>query len=93
MRPESGNRSVAIAANVAMAESDLSRIDPEELALAIAPAPQDSLAAADGSLTEAGLAEPEPQRHLWWWLLAAAFLLLAGETVLGNRLSRFTGVA
>ena len=93
MRPESGNRTVAIAANVGMAESDLSRVDPEELALAIAPAPQDSLAADGGTLTEAGLAEPEPQRHLWWWLLAAAFLLLVGETVLGNRLSRFSGVA
>ena len=93
MRPESGNRTVAIAANVAMAESDLSRVDPEELALAIAPAPQDSLVAGDGTLTETGLAEAEPQRHLWWWLLAAAFLLLVAETVLGNRLSRFSGVA
>jgi hypothetical protein len=93
MRPESGNRTVAIAANVAIAESDLSRVDPEELALAIAPAPQDSLTANDETLTQAGLAEAEPQRHLWWWLLAAAFLLLVGETVLGNRLSRFSGVA
>lgn len=93
IRPESGNRTVAIAANVAIAESDLSRIDPEELTLAIAPAPQDSLAASNQTLTEAGLAESEPQRHLWWWLLAAAFVLLVGETVLGNRLSRFSGVA
>lgn len=93
MRPESGSRTVAIAANVAIAESDLSRVDPEELALAIAPAPRDSLVANEETLTEAGLAEPEPQRHLWWWLLAAAFLLLVGETVLGNRLSRFSGVA
>ena len=93
IRPESGNRTVAIAANVAIAESDLSRIDPEELSLAIAPAPQDSLAAGGQTLTEAGLAEPEAQRHLWWWLLAAAFLLLVGETVVGNRLSRFSGVA
>jgi hypothetical protein len=92
LRPESGNRTVALAANVAVAESDLRRIDPEELVLAIGPAPRDTVAGEE-PVASAGLAEPESQRHLWWWLLAAAFLLFAGETVLGNRLSRFSGIA
>ncbi|HUF30080.1 MAG TPA: BatA domain-containing protein [Gemmatimonadaceae bacterium] len=92
LRPESGSRSVALAANVAAAESDLSRVDPEELTLAISPAPADTAAV---SLTAGldGLAEPERRHHLWWWLLAAAFVALAAETVLGNRLSRFSGIA
>jgi hypothetical protein len=93
MRRESSNRTVSLAANVAVAESDLRRIDPEELALAIAPAPRDTVSGNDDAIAAAGLAEPERQRHLWWWLLAAAFLLFAGETVLGNRLSRFSGIA
>ena len=92
LRPESGDRTVALAANVAVAESDLRRIDPEELALAIGPAPRDTVA-DEAAVATAGLAEPGSQRHLWWWLLAAAFLLFAGETVLGNRLSRFSGIA
>ncbi|HSJ65742.1 MAG TPA: BatA domain-containing protein [Gemmatimonadaceae bacterium] len=93
LRRESNGRTVSLAANVAIGESDLSRIDPEELSLAIAAPPRDSLIVESGEIAAAGLAEPPPERHLWWWLLAAALLLFVGETVLGNRLSRFSGVA
>jgi hypothetical protein len=92
LRPESGSRSVALAANVATAESDLSRVDPEELTLAISAAPADTSAISLNAGVD-GVAEPERRRHLWWWLLAAAFVALAAETVLGNRLSRFSGIA
>ena len=92
LRPESADRSVALAANVASAESDLSRVDPEELTLAISAPPPDTAAISLNAGVN-GVAEPERRRHLWWWLLAAAFVALAAETVLGNRLSRFTGIA
>ncbi|MGI8844155.1 MAG: BatA domain-containing protein [Gemmatimonadaceae bacterium] len=92
LQPESGSRSVALAANVATAESDLSRVDPEELALAISAPPPDPSAISLNAGVD-GVAEPERRRHLWWWLLAAAFVALAAETVLGNRLSRFSGIA
>ena len=93
LRLESGGGTVSLAANVAIAESDLSRIDPEELSLAIAAPPRDSLVADGETIAAAGVAEPQRETHLWWWLLAAALLLFVGETVLGNRLSRFSGVA
>jgi hypothetical protein len=93
LRRESNGRTVELAANVAVSESDLGRIDPEELSLAIAAPPRDSVVANDAMLTAGGVAEPQHERHLWWWLLSAALLLFVGETVLGNRLSRFSGVA
>ena len=75
-----------LAANVDLAESDLTALDPRELAAAVAGrAPGDS----------AGLGGPKPSdeaqaqaQRLWWYLLVAGGLLLAGETLLSNRLSQ-----
>jgi hypothetical protein len=92
LKSESGTRRLtAIAANVSAAESDLARVDPEELALALEPLPGDSTQVA-----LAGTLAPDARertQRLWWYLLAAALLALAAETVLGNRLSRRGWVA
>jgi hypothetical protein len=75
-----------LAANVDLTESDLAALDPRELTAAVAGrAPGDS----------AGLGGPRPSdeaqaqaQRLWWYLLVAGGLLLAGETLLSNRLSQ-----
>ena len=43
-----------------------------------------------GALTQLSVDDPELERRqsLWWYLLIGVFLLLAGETVFSNRLSR-----
>ncbi|MDQ3698059.1 MAG: BatA domain-containing protein [Gemmatimonadota bacterium] len=75
-----------IAANVDLAEADLTRLDPEELAVAVAGAGD---AAGNGaSAAPLTVTERESRQALWWWLLASALVLLAVETVLSNRLSR-----
>ena len=90
---------MALAVNVDLAESDLSRLDLEEFTGAIggglgnpeaqhadgtdptAPAPATDVAAAS--------LEFEKRQSFWRYLMAAAFLLIASETLLANRLSRF----
>jgi hypothetical protein len=76
----------ALAANVELSESDLTPLDPRELAAAVA-------GRAPGEI--AGLGGPRPSddaqaqaQRLWWYLLVAGGLLLAGETLLSNRLSQ-----
>jgi Mg-chelatase subunit ChlD len=76
----------ALAANVELSESDLSPLDPRELVAAVA-------GRAPGEI--AGLGSPRPSddaqaqaQRLWWYLLVAGGLLLAGETLLSNRLSQ-----
>jgi Aerotolerance regulator N-terminal/von Willebrand factor type A domain len=74
-----------LASNVDLSESDLTPVDPRELLASVA-------GRAPGS--PAGLGEPRPTdeaqaqaQRLWWYLLVAGGLLLAGETLLANRLS------
>jgi hypothetical protein len=75
-----------LAANVDLTESDLAALDPRELTAAVA-------GRAPGET--AGLGGPKPSddaqaqaQRLWWYLLVAGGLLLAGETLLSNRLSQ-----
>ena len=76
----------ALAANVDLAESDLTPLEPRELAAAVAGrAPGE--AAALGAPRPSDDAQARAQR-LWWYLLVAGGLLLAGETLLSNRLSQ-----
>jgi hypothetical protein len=73
-----------VAVNVDPAESDLARLDPEELRSALLA----GRAVAGGALVDPPSREQEERRQtLWWYMLAAAGLLLAAETVLSNRLS------
>jgi Mg-chelatase subunit ChlD len=76
----------ALAANVDLTESDLSPLDPRELAAAVA-------GRAQGEIAGIGAARPSDEaqaraQRLWWYLLVAGGLLLAGETLLSNRLSQ-----
>jgi hypothetical protein len=75
-----------LASNVDLTESDLTAVDPRELVASVA-------GRAPGS--PVGLGEPRPTdeaqaqaQRLWWYLLVAGGLLLAGETLLANRLSQ-----
>ncbi|HEX5436148.1 MAG TPA: BatA and WFA domain-containing protein [Gemmatimonadaceae bacterium] len=75
-----------VAVNVDLAESDLTRLDSQLFATAVAPsggprAHADALA----QLTPADL---ERRQSVWWYLLVAALLLMGAETVVANRLSR-----
>jgi hypothetical protein len=74
-----------LASNVDLSESDLTPMDPRELLAAVsgrapgAPAGLNDARPSDESQAQA--------QRLWWYLLVAGGLLLAGETLLSNRLS------
>jgi hypothetical protein len=75
-----------LASNVDLSESDLSPLDPRELAAAVA-------GRGAGDITGSGIGRPSDEaqsqaQRLWWYLLVAGGLLLAGETLLSNRLSQ-----
>jgi hypothetical protein len=78
-------RPEAIAVNLDPAESDLTPLDPRELVASVS-------GHADGRPTGQNEARPTDEaqaqaQRLWWYLLVAGGLLLAGETLLANRLS------
>ena len=78
-------RSSALAANLDRSESDLSKIDAEELSAAMS-----WRAAAGDDLQLAGLVtaeDREARQSFWWYLLILLFVALALETALSNRLS------
>jgi hypothetical protein len=76
-----------IAVNLDPAESDLTRIDPQELVAAVigraTPVNAERETAAELTPEDA-----EKRQGLWWYLLAAGLLLLAAETVVANELSK-----
>lgn len=85
-------RPLTLAVNVDPSESDLSTMDPEELAAAVAPREQTvRVGSAGGSLGEVTNEERERRQSLWRFLLAGAFILLVTETALSNWLSRVAG--
>jgi hypothetical protein len=74
-----------VAANLDLAESDFTPLDPAELAAAIeTPGP----GLATGGAVQLAPEERERPQSLWWYLLLAALVVLAAETVVGNQLSR-----
>jgi hypothetical protein len=85
------DRPYTVAANLDPAESDLTAMDPQELAAAATgrATPERESDAATAATPE----EVERRQALWWYLLVAAVLLLAGETVLSNRYSATPGAA
>jgi hypothetical protein len=87
-RPASGrtDRTLAIAVNVDPSEADPSRIEPAELVRAVAPDPGQSVPPPAAAPLSRG--EREQRQAAWWWLLLGALALLAGETLLSNRLTR-----
>lgn len=74
-----------VAVNLDVAESDLTAMDPRELAAAVAAAPSTAGSAPLPGEEARGPVERERRQSIWWYLLAAAFLLLAAETLLSNR--------
>jgi len=81
--------SSSVAVNLDTAESDLSRLDPEELVASVtfrgtgAPGSGGPGIEGPGDSREA----QEGRQGYWWFLLSGALLLLASETLLSNRLS------
>jgi hypothetical protein len=76
-----------IAANVDVTESELTPLDPTEVAAAVTIPAGGAREAAAATLPRA---EQERRQSLWWYLLFTAFALLTVETVLANRRSRRT---
>lgn len=85
---EDGER--LLATNLDRAESDMSRLDAEELAAAVT---RGGRAGPGGGTNQAVAAagDLESRQSFWWYLLAAAALLLAAETFLSNRMAPLTG--
>ena len=78
--------SVMVAVNVDLSESNLERVDPQELVAAAT-----GRAAGNRSVTTERELQPEDlerRQTLWWYLLIGALGFLASETVVSNRLSR-----
>jgi hypothetical protein len=83
---DAGSWSFTVAANLDPAESDLTPVDPEELAAAVT-----ARGASEEASLEAvvlSLEERERRQGLWWYLLVGAAGLLLAETLLSNRVSR-----
>ncbi|HTE45736.1 MAG TPA: BatA domain-containing protein [Gemmatimonadaceae bacterium] len=78
-----------IAVNVDPAESDLSHLDPQDIVVAVTAVNGQRLPGSD--LNTATPKDQEQRQKVWWYLLLGALLLMAGETMLSNRLSRATG--
>ena len=77
---------VVVAVNVDLSESNLERVDPQELI-----AGATGRAAGDRSVTTEREFQPEDlerSQTIWWYLLIGALGFLASETVVSNRLSR-----
>lgn len=79
-----------VAVNVDLSESDLSHLDPAELVASITTREERGTgnAAAGGALAAGTAEELESRQSIWWYLLLGALLLLTGETIFSNRLSR-----
>jgi len=90
LRPSGASRGTGrfVAVNPSPIESDLARIDPQELVAAVSSGRGGGADA--GALNVPTKEERERHQTIWWYLLAGALVLLAGETVLSNRLSRAT---
>lgn len=81
-----GSPTAVAASNVELIESDMTPVDPEEIAVAVASGPRAAGEAA-GLVAIPDEAQERTQR-LWWYLLFAGILLLTAESLLAHRMSR-----
>jgi hypothetical protein len=80
---------LTLAVNVDLSESDLTAIDPDELASSVAGrAAAGPTAGAGEGVREFSSEDLERRQGVWWYLLIAAFLVFVAETIVSNRLSR-----
>ena len=88
VRPQGRDAAPAmtVASNVDLSESDLTPMDPQEVVAAAMG--RAGGAAAPGTNAVTTDQDHERSQRLWWYLLFAGIVLLALETLLGNRLSR-----
>ncbi len=84
---ESPARSVAVAVNAPLEESDLSTVAPERVVEAVVGAGVAASEAAPEALAEAAPQAPA-RRELWWPLVVLAVLVLGAESVIANRWTR-----
>ncbi len=80
---------LTLAVNVDLSESDLTTIDPDELASSVAGrAAAGPTTGASGGGREFSSEDLERRQGVWGYLLIAALLVFVAETIVSNRLSR-----
>ena len=77
---------LTVASNVDLKESDMTPVDPQEVTAGATG--KAGGAAAPGANATYTNEERERTQRLWWYLLLVGMLLLAGETVLSNKLGK-----
>jgi len=77
-----------VAVNVDFAESDLTMVDPEELASMITGRVGGERTVNTDSTRFVSAEDLENRQSIWWYFLIGALLLFIAETVVSNRLSR-----
>lgn len=77
---------MTVASNVDLGESDLTPMDPQEVAAGVLG--RVGGAAAPGTNVTATDPEQERNQRLWWYLLLAGVVILGLETLVGYRVSR-----
>jgi hypothetical protein len=83
---------IPVAVNLDLAESDLGRIEPDQIvrAVTITEAGEGEGIESTTAAEELTPQERERRQTLWWYVLTALVILLGAETLLANRLSRGT---
>ncbi len=82
-------RPFVMAVNVDLEESNLARIDPEELVLQVTgPTPGPEAGPNFTEVTALQREDQERRQSLWRWILVAALSLLMAETMISNWASR-----
>ena len=84
-RPEDADPLGTIAVNLDITESDLTRLDPEQLVSAVT-----YQGTASSTVNLAATLTPsdkERRQGLWWYLLVAVLLIMVAESVISNRVS------
>ncbi len=80
-----GGPGVVVAANVDLAESDLTPVDPREM---VAATTSQGAAGVPGDIDVPLTPEAqEREQRVWWYLLFSGLALLAAETLVSNRVS------
>lgn len=83
---------LTLAVNVDLSESNLTSIDPDELASMLTGrvTGDGGNSPAEGQTRVFTSEDLEQRQRVWWYLLVVVFLLFVAETIISNRLSRTT---